>query len=147
MRLVVPCKRFAPHLRITSPELQRFVGSAKVLHASDVALYVATCRFTPDALSIADETGITAVHRGLLERWDAGDMLAVLKQEASIARAVTRGPKSQVDVAASGHRHGRGPRSPGRPDPGTSPHRSSCGGVRRLFTSSTRTSFPHTTYR
>jgi hypothetical protein len=78
-RLVVQCKRFAPHLQITSPEIQRFVGSAKVLYDSDVALYVATCRFTPDALSIAEETGITAVHRGLLEKWDAGDMLTVLK--------------------------------------------------------------------
>nr|BFD83810.1 hypothetical protein StreXyl84_32110 [Streptomyces sp. Xyl84] len=78
-RLVVQCKRFAPHLRITSPELQKFVGSARVLYASDVALYVATCRFTPEALSIADEAGITAVHRTLLEKWDAGDMLTVLK--------------------------------------------------------------------
>lgn len=78
-RLVVQCKRFAPHLRITSPEVQKFVGSAKVLYASDVALYVATCRFTPDALSIAEEAGITAVHRGLLEKWGAGDMLTVLK--------------------------------------------------------------------
>ncbi|MEU5087098.1 restriction endonuclease [Streptomyces sp. NPDC021356] len=78
-RLAVQCKRFAPHLRITSPELQKFVGSAKVLYASDVALYVATCRFTPEALSIAAEAGITAVHRTLLERWDAGEMLTVLK--------------------------------------------------------------------
>lgn len=78
-RLVVQCKRFAPHLRITSPEVQKFVGSAKVLYASDVALFVATCRFTPDALSIAEEAGITAVHRGLLEKWGAGDMLTVLK--------------------------------------------------------------------
>ncbi|MEW2293384.1 restriction endonuclease [Streptomyces sp. NPDC006743] len=78
-RLVVQCKRFAPHLRISSPELQKFVGSAKVLYAADTALYVATCRFTPEALSIADEAGITAVQRTLLERWDAGDMLAVLK--------------------------------------------------------------------
>jgi hypothetical protein len=89
-RLVVQCKRFAPHLRITSPELQKFVGSAKVLHSSDVALYVATCRFTPDALSIAEETGITAVHRGLLERWDAGDMLPVLKQD----REGRKGPEA-----------------------------------------------------
>ncbi|WP_306184618.1 restriction endonuclease [Streptomyces sp. MK5] len=78
-RLVAQCKRFAPHLRITSPEVQKFVGSAKVLHASDVALFVATCRFTPDALSIAEQAGITVVHRGLLEKWAAGDMLRVLK--------------------------------------------------------------------
>ncbi|MGW0992291.1 restriction endonuclease [Streptomyces sp. NPDC002520] len=78
-RLVVQCKRFAPHLHITSPEVQRFVGAAKVLYASDVAIYVATCRFTPDALSIAEEAGITVVHRGLVEKWSAGDMLTALK--------------------------------------------------------------------
>ncbi|MCQ9185711.1 restriction endonuclease [Streptomyces sp. IBSBF 2953] len=78
-RLVVQCKRFAPHLSITSPELQKFVGAAKVLHDSEVALYVATCPFTRDALNIAAETGITAVHRGLLEQWSAGSPLTVLE--------------------------------------------------------------------
>ncbi|MER7565118.1 restriction endonuclease [Streptomyces sp. NPDC097941] len=75
-RLVVQCKRFAPYLNITSPEVQKFVGAAKVLHNADVALYVATCPFTPEALSIAAETGITVVHRGLLEQWSAGEPLA-----------------------------------------------------------------------
>lgn len=70
------CKRFAPYLNITSPEVQKFVGAAKVLHNADVALYVATCPFTPEALSIAAETGITVVHRGLLEQWSAGEPLA-----------------------------------------------------------------------
>ncbi|MDW4904708.1 restriction endonuclease [Streptomyces sp. ADMS] len=37
-RLVVQCKRFAPYLSITSPELQKFVGAAKVLYAAEVAL-------------------------------------------------------------------------------------------------------------
>ena len=68
-RLVAQCKRFAPYLSITSPDVQRFVGSAKVLYSAEVALFVATCPFTPDALAIADEAGITAVHRGLLEEW------------------------------------------------------------------------------
>ncbi len=78
-RLVVQCKRFAPYLNITSPEVQKFVGAAKVLHNADVALYVATCPFTPEALSIAAETGITVVHRGLLEQWSAGEPLEVLE--------------------------------------------------------------------
>ncbi|WP_405967526.1 restriction endonuclease [Streptomyces sp. NBC_00015] len=78
-RLVVQCKRFAPHISITSPELQKFLGAAKVLHDSEVALFVATCPFTRDALNIATETGITAVHRGLLEEWSAGAALAVLE--------------------------------------------------------------------
>ncbi|MEU8851840.1 restriction endonuclease [Streptomyces sp. NPDC048564] len=77
-RLVAQCKRFAPYLNITSPDVQRFVGSAKVLHSAEVALFVATCPFTPEALSIASEAGITAVHRGVLEEWSAGEPLRVL---------------------------------------------------------------------
>lgn len=78
-RLVAQCKRFAPYLSITSPDVQRFVGSAKVLYSAEVALFVATCPFTPDALGIAAETGITAVHRGLLEEWSSGEPLKVLE--------------------------------------------------------------------
>lgn len=78
-RLVAQCKRFAPYLSITSPDVQKFVGSAKVLYGADVALYVATCPFTPDALSIAAEAGITAVHRGVLEEWSAGEPLKILE--------------------------------------------------------------------
>ncbi|WNM28927.1 restriction endonuclease [Streptomyces sp. Li-HN-5-11] len=78
-RLVVQCKRLAPYLSITSPNMQKFVGAAKVLYAADVALFVATCPFTPEALSIAAEAGITPVHRGLLEEWSAGEPLKVLE--------------------------------------------------------------------
>ncbi|MFF3373500.1 restriction endonuclease [Streptomyces sp. NPDC002680] len=78
-RLVVQCKRFAPYLNITSPDVQKFVGSAKVLYSAEVALYVATCPFTPEALSIAASGGITAVHRGLLEEWSAGAPLEILE--------------------------------------------------------------------
>ncbi|GAA3886640.1 hypothetical protein GCM10023084_44150 [Streptomyces lacrimifluminis] len=78
-RLVVQCKRFAPYLNITSPDVQKFVGSAKVLHSAEVALYVATCPFTPEALNIASAAGITAVHRGVLEGWGAGEPLKVLE--------------------------------------------------------------------
>lgn len=78
-RLVAQCKRFAPYLSITSPDVQKFVGSATVLYGADVALYVATCPFTPEALSIAAEAGITAVHRGVLEEWSAGEPLKILE--------------------------------------------------------------------
>ncbi|MGW0823841.1 restriction endonuclease [Streptomyces sp. NPDC002845] len=78
-RLVAQCKRFAPYLSITSPEVQKFLGAAKVLYTSEVALFVATCPFTPDALKIAAESGITAVHRGLLEEWSAGPVPKILE--------------------------------------------------------------------
>ncbi|RPE42417.1 restriction endonuclease [Streptomyces sp. Ag109_O5-1] len=78
-RLVVQCKRFAPYLNITSPDVQKFIGAAKVLYSADVALYVATCPFTAAALDIAAEAGIIAVHRGKLEDWSAGEPLKVLE--------------------------------------------------------------------
>ncbi|MDW4904707.1 hypothetical protein RB628_04945 [Streptomyces sp. ADMS] len=40
---------------------------------------MATCPFTPEALSIATDGGITAVHRGLLEEWSAGAPLKILE--------------------------------------------------------------------
>lgn len=76
--VAVQCKRFAPHNSITSSDVQRFIGAAKVLHPADVALFVATCPFTRDALDIAHDAGISAVHRGLLEKWSAGTALDVL---------------------------------------------------------------------
>jgi restriction endonuclease Mrr len=58
--LVVQCKRFAPHNCVTSPDIQTFLGAAKVLHKVDVALYVATCPFTRGALNTSADGGITA---------------------------------------------------------------------------------------
>ncbi|MBA4862884.1 restriction endonuclease [Streptomyces sp. PSKA54] len=77
--LVAQCKRFAPYNSVTSPDIQKFIGAAKVLHKAEVALYVATCPFTRDALNIAAECGITVVHRGSLEAWSTGTELQVLK--------------------------------------------------------------------
>ncbi|MFF3917925.1 restriction endonuclease [Streptomyces sp. NPDC001852] len=72
-------QRFAPYFNITSPEMQKFVGAAKVLYSAEVALFVATCPFTPEALHIATKAGITAVHRGMLQRWSAGEPLQALE--------------------------------------------------------------------
>jgi len=78
-RLGVQSKRYAPYRTISSPAIQKFIGSAKVLYSAEVALFVATCPFTPDALRLAAETGITAVHRGMLEEWAAGEPLKILE--------------------------------------------------------------------
>ncbi|MFC8348735.1 restriction endonuclease [Streptomyces sp. NPDC057280] len=77
-RMVVQCKRRAPYLSIASSDIQKFIGSAKVLYSAEVALFVATCPFTPEALALAAETGITAVHRGVLEEWSTGEPLKAL---------------------------------------------------------------------
>jgi restriction system protein len=78
-RLVVQCKNYAPHRSVWSGEMQKFLGAAKVQHEAEVALFVATCPFTREALDIAAQHGITAVHRGLLEAWSAGAKLQVLR--------------------------------------------------------------------
>ncbi|WP_425831774.1 restriction endonuclease [Streptomyces fractus] len=78
-RVAVQCKRFAPYLSITSADMQKFIGGSKVLRISDVSLFVATCRFTTEAVDIATETGVTVVPRGLLEEWSTGAPLTILK--------------------------------------------------------------------
>ncbi|MCW8377245.1 restriction endonuclease [Streptomyces justiciae] len=65
--VAVQYKRFAPDRSITSSDVQKFVGAAKVLHVSEVVLFVATCPFTREVLKVATAGGVTAVHRGLLK--------------------------------------------------------------------------------
>ncbi|MFI5756026.1 restriction endonuclease [Streptomyces sp. NPDC051569] len=77
--LVVRCGNSTPHLPVPSGEMQKFLGTSKVQHRAEVALYVATCPFARDALAIAAEYGVTAVHRGLLEAWSAGAKLQALR--------------------------------------------------------------------
>ncbi|MET9519656.1 restriction endonuclease [Streptomyces sp. NPDC002994] len=77
-RFVVQCKHWAPYRSVWSGEMQKFVGT-KTLHQADVAVYAATCPFSPESLAIAAQAGVTAVHRGLLETWSAGATLEVLR--------------------------------------------------------------------
>ncbi|MFD0267152.1 restriction endonuclease [Streptomyces sp. NPDC127106] len=77
--IAVQCKNGAPLRHVPSGDMQKFLGAAKVLHRADVALYVATCAFTREALAIAAQGGVTAVHRGLLEAWSTGAPLQALR--------------------------------------------------------------------
>ncbi|WP_256986786.1 restriction endonuclease [Streptomyces sp. BR123] len=77
--IAVQCKNVTSLRHVPSGEMQKFLGAAKVLHRADVALCVATCAFTREALAIAAQGGVTAVHRGLLEAWSAGTPLQVLR--------------------------------------------------------------------
>ncbi|MFE9885666.1 restriction endonuclease [Streptomyces scopuliridis] len=78
-RLVVQCKARTPAATITSGDVQQFIGMAKLDYKADVALLVATCPFTRDALLLAARHDMTAVHRGLLEAWNNGAKLHVLQ--------------------------------------------------------------------
>ena len=46
---------------------------------ADVALFVATTSFTPDARAIAETYGINLVDRAHLEKWSAGVTLPILR--------------------------------------------------------------------
>ncbi|WP_369260636.1 restriction endonuclease [Streptomyces sp. R35] len=77
--VVAQCKSFAPYRPVWSGELQKFLGASHVQHAADVALFVATTSFTPDARAIAESYGVTLVDRAHLEKWSAGVPLSVLQ--------------------------------------------------------------------
>ncbi|WP_327575604.1 MULTISPECIES: restriction endonuclease [unclassified Streptomyces] len=74
-KLVVQCKKYAPHRSVSSQDMQKFVGTARLEHGADVALFVTTCRtFTKAAL----RQDIVAVHRDLLGSWVKGAHLETL---------------------------------------------------------------------
>ncbi|MEV0254100.1 restriction endonuclease [Streptomyces sp. NPDC050732] len=78
-RLVVQCKKYAPHRSVSSQDMQKFVGTARPEHGADVALFVTTCRtFTKAALGLAVRQDIVALHRDLLGAWVKGAHLESL---------------------------------------------------------------------
>ncbi|MFI2645720.1 restriction endonuclease [Streptomyces sp. NPDC018610] len=78
-KLVVQCKKYAPHRSVSSQDMQKFVGTARLEHGADVALFVATCRtFTKAALGLALRQDIVALHRDLLGAWVKGAHLETL---------------------------------------------------------------------
>ncbi|WP_328554513.1 restriction endonuclease [Streptomyces sp. NBC_00358] len=77
--VVAQCKSFAPYRPVWSGELQKFLGASLVQHTADVALFVATTSFTPDARAIAETHGVTLVDRSHVEKWSAGVPLASLQ--------------------------------------------------------------------
>ncbi|MFJ2555106.1 MULTISPECIES: restriction endonuclease [unclassified Streptomyces] len=78
-RVVVQCKARTPAATVTSGDVQQFIGMAKLDYKADIALLVATCPFTRDALLLAARHDMTAVHRGLLEAWNGGVKLQAFR--------------------------------------------------------------------
>lgn len=78
-KLVVQCKKYAAHRSVSSQDMQKFVGTARLEHGADVALFVTTCRtFTKAALGLALRQDIVALHRDLLGSWVRGAHLETL---------------------------------------------------------------------
>lgn len=68
-RVVVQCKRYAPHRPVTDPDLQRFLGTVFEEHRADTALYVTTSRFTPAAKQLAAKRRVVLVDGDRLATW------------------------------------------------------------------------------
>ncbi|MER7195813.1 restriction endonuclease [Streptomyces flaveolus] len=78
-KLVVQCKKYAPHRSVGSQDMQKFVGTARLKHGADVALFVTTSHtFTKAALGLALRQDILALHRDVLGSWVKGAHLETL---------------------------------------------------------------------
>lgn len=73
--LVVQCKRYAADRGVGSPDMQRFVGTARPVHGADVALFATTSHFTDPALELAVSQAIVVIDRVLLAQWMDGTPL------------------------------------------------------------------------
>lgn len=59
--------------------MQKFVGTARLEHGADVALFVTTCRaFTREPLGLALRQDVVALHRDLPDSWVKGAHLESL---------------------------------------------------------------------
>ncbi len=69
-KYVGQCKRYRFNKKVTSPEMQKFVGTMKIYNCNH-GLYVTTSSFTPDAIRIARAQGITLIDELELGRLNA----------------------------------------------------------------------------
>ncbi|GAA0599115.1 restriction endonuclease [Streptomyces crystallinus] len=77
-RLVVQVKHYAPHRKVPSGDMQKFVGMAFAEHHADVALFVATCEYSGSARQLALKHHIVALNRDLFGSWNSGAPLPSL---------------------------------------------------------------------
>ncbi|GAA1365983.1 restriction endonuclease [Streptomyces beijiangensis] len=75
--MVVQCKRYAPSAVIASREVRDLLG-AKVHFEGDVAIFVATTRFSRPSEEFAVKHGILAIHRDHFGLWNNGASLESL---------------------------------------------------------------------
>jgi restriction endonuclease Mrr len=67
---VIQCKRLAPGSRVNSPDIQKFIGMAKIHHGADHGIFVTTADFTGPAIELAQQHGIAL--------WDGSYLAATL---------------------------------------------------------------------
>jgi restriction system protein len=65
--------KYAPHRSVSSQDMQKLVGTARLEHGADVTMFVTTCRtFTKEALGLVLRQDIVALHRNRLGSWAKG---------------------------------------------------------------------------
>ncbi|NAZ83023.1 restriction endonuclease [Kineococcus sp. R8] len=74
--LVVQCKRYAGRA-VSSPDLQRFLGTVFHHHRADHAVYVTTSWYSRPALALAASSGVLTLDRRALATWMSGAPLPV----------------------------------------------------------------------
>ena len=101
-RLVVQCKRYAPHRGVSSPDMQKFLGTVWDEHHADLAWYVTTSGFSKPATGLAARRGVRLVDRQQLAEWMAGSSAASMDGAAPTPIAVR--PPSPPTLAVRGSR-------------------------------------------
>ncbi|MDB1086121.1 restriction endonuclease [Streptomyces sp. ACA25] len=76
-RMVVQCKRYAPHSAVSSGAVRDLMG-ARIYAGAEVAVLVTTARFSRPAQETARAGDVVAIHRDLLGHWHHGTPLTAL---------------------------------------------------------------------
>ncbi|WP_432524219.1 restriction endonuclease [Kineococcus sp. SYSU DK006] len=79
--LVVQCKRYS-NRAVSSPDMQRFLGTVFHHHRAEHALYVATSFYSRPARALAASSGVHLVDRQALAAWMAGQPLTLTTTSA-----------------------------------------------------------------
>ena len=77
--LVVQCKRYAQHRGVSSPDIQKFLGTCFHEHGADKAWFVTTSGFSRAARELGTRRGVQLVDRVALAKWmaEGGDASAI----------------------------------------------------------------------
>lgn len=74
-RIVIQCKRYAQHRGVSSPDMQKFLGTCFHEHGADEAWFVTTSAFSRPATALGSRRGVRLVDRQALAQWMAADLL------------------------------------------------------------------------
>ncbi|WP_329131580.1 restriction endonuclease [Streptomyces sp. NBC_01476] len=71
-RILIQCKRYAPHNKVGSDHVQRVNGTYRDIHGCQQAAIVTTSSYTIDAIKLARRVGMRLYNSNDLAHWAAG---------------------------------------------------------------------------